>query len=531
MALTKANNRMIDDSPISVKDYGATGDGSTDDSAAIQAAVDAAGSGDTVFFPSGTYQIDAEITFNTSGVTFKGNGSGSVLRKDSGSDDEYILRCTGTGTLNNITIDNLRFVSQRTSSSGTQALINFDGPTMSNIKITNCSFSAPNAYANCIFFKAASGKSIDYVMVADNVIEDTKRMGFEIINHDNGSSYNASNVTIRDNIFRGCDYIACSVSGAVDNVTVSGNKFISSGTTNYAVEMVGPRAMVVDGNVFSGDYTQMISSSGGTITNGENNVISNNTCNGECGGKIFLKNFGSGVISGNFFHIDEYLELSGTDTSNCHIVGNRIEAGGNYAIICDNSPDHYIADNHLDNSSSASNFAVVRAINASSTGIILKNNVLQKGTGGGYTDEVSSGSFELIRGNIEANSVTDNVLPARTSVYRGAVTPSGTTATATITFNSDSSWRPAFVTVSAACVQTGSAGGGAAQSVFGVRHVSSASAVQISKSDVHTDTDLVLSTSYGTGTCTITATVASGTPILFEVQVTNWNSTATVAFA
>lgn len=42
MALTKANNRMIDDSPISVKNYGATGDGSTNDSTAIQAAAYAA---------------------------------------------------------------------------------------------------------------------------------------------------------------------------------------------------------------------------------------------------------------------------------------------------------------------------------------------------------------------------------------------------------------------------------------------------------------------------------------------------------
>ena len=57
MALTKAHNRMIADASVNVKDYGATGDGTTDDTTSIQAAINAVTSGGVVYFPSGTYRI------------------------------------------------------------------------------------------------------------------------------------------------------------------------------------------------------------------------------------------------------------------------------------------------------------------------------------------------------------------------------------------------------------------------------------------------------------------------------------------
>jgi len=70
--------------PFNVKDYGAVGNGSTDDTSGVQAALNAAGlEKGTVIFPIGTYMVD-ELTV-PSGVTLLGvNRSSSILKLNSG---------------------------------------------------------------------------------------------------------------------------------------------------------------------------------------------------------------------------------------------------------------------------------------------------------------------------------------------------------------------------------------------------------------------------------------------------------------
>ena len=63
MALTKTHNRMIAGAPVNVRDFGAVGDGITDDSAAFQ---NAQASTTRLVIEAGvTYKINSEKQFGT----------------------------------------------------------------------------------------------------------------------------------------------------------------------------------------------------------------------------------------------------------------------------------------------------------------------------------------------------------------------------------------------------------------------------------------------------------------------------------
>lgn len=70
MALTKVTYSMIEDGPFDVRNYGAVGDGTTDDTAAFTAALTAASGGGVkqrvVYVPPGKYRLTSRITIPTS---------------------------------------------------------------------------------------------------------------------------------------------------------------------------------------------------------------------------------------------------------------------------------------------------------------------------------------------------------------------------------------------------------------------------------------------------------------------------------
>ena len=114
---------------VSVKDYGAVGDGSTDDTAAIQSAIDrlVANGGGCLYTPPGFYKTTSVLSI-TKGIiiqgaglgvgTGSGNSGGTVIRNASASGDVFTISSAESVSIRDLAIDCPSF----TKSSGTAGI-------------------------------------------------------------------------------------------------------------------------------------------------------------------------------------------------------------------------------------------------------------------------------------------------------------------------------------------------------------------------------------------------------------------------
>jgi len=102
---TRALNTKLAET-VSVKDFGAVGDGVTDDTAAIQAALNSVvATGGEVVFPSGVY-LSNPIQIKGNGVTVRGLGKATLLYKSGNINDFVVVGDSGTA-YKNVTISDL----------------------------------------------------------------------------------------------------------------------------------------------------------------------------------------------------------------------------------------------------------------------------------------------------------------------------------------------------------------------------------------------------------------------------------------
>ncbi len=110
---------------ISVKDFGAVGDGSTNDTAAIQAALNqGAVAGVSVYLPAGTYQVEDTINIKSNNHFF-GAGEASIIRMKSTIGRETTLVRTGSrdNKIKNVIIEHMTLdfnKARHTVTGGTQ---------------------------------------------------------------------------------------------------------------------------------------------------------------------------------------------------------------------------------------------------------------------------------------------------------------------------------------------------------------------------------------------------------------------------
>ena len=219
---------------IDVEDYGAVGDGVTDDTAALADAFAAAdGQGKKVIFHSGEYLISSALTLPTDCIiegTGTGAGTAVIQLSDSASDAVHVLTKTYPAVTSNsarILIRNLRIKGNwdGVTAAGTGNGIHLQyvfTVILDNVKIEDCTDAG-------LYFSRPSYFYMNNIAPRSNRV-----FGLEIEDH--GGTDGSTTVQIRGrSIFNGNDNAATASGGAIkatkiNNFTIDGAVFESNNT-------------------------------------------------------------------------------------------------------------------------------------------------------------------------------------------------------------------------------------------------------------------------------------------------------------
>lgn len=358
--------------------YGAIGNGSTDDTAAINAAITAAGTSSTVYFPLGTYAITSTITplagqvwifrpgavlemLSTSGFTgaelvaasvASFTIQGATFRGSSSNTGQYAV---------SVTADFNRLIDCHLDDNKLSRLVIFLGANYG--QVLNCSSTGTGPYPTYtgveIEINDSSYALVDGCRIIGNSAAPQTDNGIEIF----GGSSPARGVQVTNNFFglgAGGVYLLAS-----EGALISGNTFRR---TRYEAVLVNSQSQ--EGS-----------------RDASRNVISGN----------FFEDCGS--VSG---HYPIYVDTAGVQNQ---IIGNSFSitdvslVGGIALVAVNNGPETLIQDNIMQGGSITSIYITTNGTNARVSG----NMMLNPGTSTGYgIITISSG------GRFTNNSVIDN---------------------------------------------------------------------------------------------------------------------------
>jgi hypothetical protein len=267
MSLTKVTFSMIQGANFNVQDFGAKGDGVTDDTAAIQAAVnavpffpmpeDVTKGGWTVYFPPGRYLISQTIVIGLRRIILRGPGLiGSNGAAIVTADPDVTMIDYYTGNFDTLSVYGLQFEGPG-ADTGTGSALIVGRPAQPNydFRIENCWFAKiPQA---CLLAKTGDGFHVSScAMELSNFgisITETSLLGYagQCVISDNRFSYNkfagviatapqTQNMVIVGNLFtgngsgypppvtNGAAIILQNTGAAIKNTLIASNNFFDN---------------------------------------------------------------------------------------------------------------------------------------------------------------------------------------------------------------------------------------------------------------------------------------------------------------
>jgi len=162
---------MISGAPVSVKDYGAVGDGLVDDTLAIQAALNSGS--EHIVFPDGHYLISSGLTVSTSGNLFL-DGMGSKISAASQSMDK-MLTILSTGAAKLVEVKNFHLSGSNLASVG--IFVELTSNTLSKLVVQNNIVEGFNngGVTRSTYGIRVDALGIESVVIDGNIVQDVNR--------------------------------------------------------------------------------------------------------------------------------------------------------------------------------------------------------------------------------------------------------------------------------------------------------------------------------------------------------------------
>jgi hypothetical protein len=407
--LSKARQvSTLADTVVSVKDFGAVGDGATDDTAAIQAALTAAGAagGATVYLPGGTYKLTGPL-YVSSNTWLCGAGPATTLYTTSlpYSASNGGHRLIHLETVTDVTISDLIMdAGDMTGFLGGMRAI--WGKACSNVVIERCKFITPGAataFTQCSYYQILDNHieivstyvggavhdgiidqwdgSHDFVIRGNRIIGNSIGLWAILVTGTNSGGTAGTPVynfqIVQNAVFscKNCGIWAMGRSGLAYNFTISGNIIdgIVGTSAGYGIAVSDAHTFTVNGNVVKNTYLSGI------------RLFNENVSYGTHAAKY-------GTVSDNVVHTANTSNSAGTD-------------GGSAISVTDSSEYIFITNNVVKGTQHVYGLRV--GTNASN--IEVSGSTIQTGTSGKFLEAATSSNVIIPGGVTYTATLTNNV--------------------------------------------------------------------------------------------------------------------------